>query len=75
MQLYYAAGARGICLYDEHRNIAFFIKEQFDPVPCTVICSDFPLCIEEDVSLSQSAVGLPHFKGEPQLVFMRLAPF
>ena len=48
MQLYYAAGASEVWLCDEHGNIEFFVKDQLDSVPRSVLCPDFPLCIEED---------------------------
>jgi hypothetical protein len=48
MQLYYAAGAREVWLCEEHGHMEFFIKEQLAPVPRSVMCPDFPLCIDED---------------------------
>ncbi|MBL9179428.1 MAG: Uma2 family endonuclease [Verrucomicrobiaceae bacterium] len=48
MQLYYAAGASEVWLCDEHGNMEFFVKSQLDSVPRSVMCPDFPLCIEED---------------------------
>lgn len=48
MQLYYAAGAREVWLCDEHGNMEFFIQEQLAPVPRSVMCPDFPLCIDEE---------------------------
>lgn len=41
MQLYYAAGAREVWLCDEHGHMEFFIQEQLDPVPHSVMCPDF----------------------------------
>jgi Uma2 family endonuclease len=48
MQLYYAAGAREVWLCDEHGHMEFFIQEQLAPVPRSVMCPDFPLCIDEE---------------------------
>ena len=48
MQLYYAAGALEVWLCDEHGHMEFFIKEQLAPVPRSVMCPEFPLCIDED---------------------------
>jgi Uma2 family endonuclease len=48
MQLYYAAGASEVWLCDEHGNMEFFIKEQIEPVPHSILCPAFPLCIEEE---------------------------
>lgn len=48
MQLYYAAGAREVWLCDEHGHMEFFIQEQLAPVPRSVMCPEFPLCIDEE---------------------------
>ncbi|MCP5560325.1 MAG: Uma2 family endonuclease [Verrucomicrobiaceae bacterium] len=48
MQLYYAAGAQEVWLCDEHGHLEFFIKEQLEPVPRSVMCPDFPLCIDDE---------------------------
>ena len=48
MQLYYAAGAREVWLCDEHGDMEFFIREQLEPVPRSVMCPDFPLCIDQE---------------------------
>lgn len=48
MQLYYAAGALEVWLCDEHGDMEFFIREQLEPVPRSVMCPDFPLCIDQE---------------------------
>lgn len=48
MQLYYAAGADEVWLCDEHGNMEFFVKEQLAPVARSVMCPEFPLCIEQE---------------------------
>ena len=48
MQLYYAAGALEVWLCDEHGHMEFFIKEQLAPVPRSVMCPEFPFCIDEE---------------------------
>jgi Uma2 family endonuclease len=48
MQLYYAAGASEVWLCDDHGHMEFFIKEQLEPVPHSVMCPGFPLCIDDD---------------------------
>jgi Uma2 family endonuclease len=48
MQLYYAARAMEVWLGDEHGHMEFFVKEQLEPVPHSVMCPNFPLCIDED---------------------------
>lgn len=48
MQLYYAAGAQEVWLCNEHGHMEFFIKEQLESVPHSVMCPDFPLCIDDE---------------------------
>ncbi len=48
MQLYYAAGAQEVWLCDEFGHMEFFIREQPEPVPRSVMCPEFPLCIDEE---------------------------
>ncbi len=48
MQLYYAAGALEVWLCDDHGNMEFFVKEQLEPVPRSVMCPDFPFCIDDE---------------------------
>ncbi len=48
MRLYYAAGAREVWLCDEHGNMEFFVKEQSDSVPRSVMCPEFPSCVEDE---------------------------
>ncbi len=48
MQLYYAAGASEVWLCDDYGHMEFFIKEQREPVPYSVMCPAFPLCIDDD---------------------------
>ncbi len=48
MQLYYAAGAQEVWRCDEHGNMEFFIKEQLESVPHSLMCSEFPLCIDDE---------------------------
>ena len=48
MRLYYAAGAQEVWLCDERGQMEFFVKEQLEPVPRSVMCPDFPLCIDDE---------------------------
>lgn len=48
MQLYYAGGASEVWLCDDRGHMEFFVKAQPAPVPRSVMCPDFPLCIDED---------------------------
>jgi Uma2 family endonuclease len=47
MQLYYEAGAKEVWLCDDQGKMEFFVKEQLDPVPHSILCPEFPQCIDE----------------------------
>jgi Uma2 family endonuclease len=57
MQLYYAAGAMEVWLCDDHGNMEFFIKEQLEPVARSIMCPDFPLCVDEDEDEDEDVEG------------------
>ena len=48
MNLYYEAGAQEVWLCGEWGEMEFFVKDQTDSVPRSIMCPDFPLCIDDE---------------------------